>query len=108
MQTTNGMPTLTQLGLAVLRVRLSLGETQVQFTRHFHCSLKTITNWENGTTTFMQPIYLEILKRLQQQLVAKGALLGEEAVLNILQRRWAKWPRRPEPRPPYGDQWTSA
>jgi len=79
-------PTATRLGLTVLRVRLSLRETQVQFARRFRVSPTTVWKWETGRVEHMQKIYKELLTGFEKELVASGRLLPEQFVEVLFKR----------------------
>lgn len=72
--------TPTKLGFAVLRVRLSLRETQAQFANRFRVSSTTVWKWEKGKVKHMQRIYRELLAQTEGQLKASGRLLPEQLV----------------------------
>lgn len=76
-------PTITPMGLTVLRARLSLRESQAQFAIRLHVTTRTLTNWETGRFE-PQPIYRAILERIIAQLRMQGQLLPEETVRQLL------------------------
>lgn len=77
---------LTELGVAMLRARLSLRETQAEFAKHFRVTVKTVNNWERGRSTRTPAIYTEILAKIIAQLQANGQLLLEEQLQAILRK----------------------
>ena len=73
----------TKIGIAVLRARLSLRETQEEFSDRFRVSKTTIHKWERGYVTRMQRVYQEMLDALLKRLQAEGRLLPEAVVQTI-------------------------
>lgn len=74
-------------GLAILRTRLSLRETQAEFAKRFHVTMKTIGNWETGRVVAMLPIYQALLDRLVEQLAKQGHLIPLELIQEWLRKQ---------------------
>lgn len=70
----------TALGVQVLRVRLSVRETQTQFAERFRVSKTTVHKWERGQTVKMHRLYKEILDNMTAKLMKEGRLVPEEMV----------------------------
>ena len=79
----------TDIGLMVMRTRLSLRETQAEYAKRFHVSVKTVGNWETGRVRDILPIYKAILFRLQEQLQRQGQLMPEDMLLAIVRQEQA-------------------
>jgi transcriptional regulator with XRE-family HTH domain len=75
---------VTPYGMLVLRVRLSLHETQDEFAQRFRVSKNTVSNWERGFTRYPQKIHKEILDMLFHNLGRENKLIPQEQVLVLL------------------------
>lgn len=68
----------TALAQKIFRARISLRETQSEFSNRFRTTVSTINNWETGKTKFIQRIHLAILDSIEQRLKHEGRWLPED------------------------------
>lgn len=71
---------VTDTGLLVLQVRLSLRETKTQFAKRFLVARKTIHFWETGQSLTIGRLFQEALFRMQRQLMEAKMLVPIEVV----------------------------
>lgn len=74
---------LTKFGRQALRARLSLNETQDEFSDRFHVSALTIHKWETGKVLSPHPIYTAILDALTARLAKEGLLIDDDIMSTI-------------------------
>lgn len=79
--TSNFRPTL--LSKKVLQARLSLRETQREFSERFLVTPFTVHNWETGKTEHIQKIHRTMLDALLSRLKSEGRLLDESIFVTI-------------------------
>lgn len=70
----------TDIGMRVLRCRLSLKETQDEFAARFRAAGVTISRWERGDVETIHAIYREILDGLESKLKDEKLLVPMELV----------------------------
>ena len=68
----------TELGKKVLRLRMSVRETQEEFAERFRVTTLTIHNWECGKTEKIQKIHKEMLDTLVKQLKHEGRYMPDD------------------------------
>lgn len=80
----------TETAASVLRARLSLRETQVEFAKRFLVTPVTIHNWETGKVSRMQNIHKKVLEELIKNLKKEGYYLPDEVFTTVFRSELAK------------------
>ena len=80
----------TEIGMATLRCRLSLRETQNEFAKRFMVTPVTVHNWETGKSQFIQKIHRQILVTLLEKLKKEGLYLPEPVFTAIYRAEFEK------------------
>ena len=74
---------LTPWGMSVLRARMSLRETQPEFSKRFMATPVTIHNWESGKSRHPQRIHRSVLDKLVVDLKKQGLWMPDDVFITI-------------------------
>lgn len=73
----------TSTGARTLRARLSLRETQEEFSKRFRVTRMTIQHWESGKSLHIQKVHKEMLDKLILNLQKDGMWMPEDVFIVV-------------------------